>query len=255
MSRIKTLNNMAELQCSGFGQPSPRHGLKLLYWFVSNCVEVSQQSRMISLCSPSTGDFGFRIFHNRDERGKGHLLPDSSKLPYYELGNLSVSGAKSLPEYVREKYTGFQDKSNTDRIIVSLESGTFRTVYVTRHETRMNFDPSHTFCIGSELVRTIKNMQREDFLRAAKRRRNVRPRCDKMLHTEQPHRATESRLLTPHRAPALSTPSHQPYSQDLHLHTAPRHRHHPHKHTRNISDLCYILLVLVTAAVFLCLIQ
>lgn len=249
---------MADLQRSGFGQPSPRHGLKLLYWFVNNCVEVTQQNRMLSLCSPSTGDFGFRIFHNRDEGGKGHLLPDSSNLPYYELGNLSASGAKSLPEYVREKYTGFQDKSNTDRIIISLESGTFRSIYVTRHETRSNFDPSHTFCVGLKLVRTMKNLQREDFLRAAKRRGNVRPRCDTKLHAEQSDRnhllqgSTRSQLLTPHRAPALSTPSHQPYSQDLHPHTAPRHRLHPHKHTRTLSGFCFILLFLLTAAVLLC---
>lgn len=261
MSRIKTLTNLAELQRSGFGQPSPRHGLRLLYWFVNSCVRVNQLNRLTSLCSPCTGEFGFRTFHNRDEGGKGHLLPESSSLLYYELGNLSTSGAKSLPEDVREKYTGFQDKSNTDRIIVSLESRMFRSIYVTRHKTRMNFDPSHTFCISLELVRTIKNMQREDFLRAAKRRRRIRPRCDTMLHTEQSHQnysltqATESQLLTPHRAPARSPPSHQPYSQKLHLHPAPCHKHHPHTITRNLSEFSFIILFLLTTAVLLCLIQ
>ncbi|KAK3507168.1 hypothetical protein QTP70_009361 [Hemibagrus guttatus] len=238
MCRIKTLTSMAELRSSGFGQPAPRHGLRLLYWFVQNCVEVNRQTSKISLCISTTGNFGFRIFHNREERGKGHLLPDSSNLLYYELGNLSVFGAKSLPEYVREKYTGFQDKSNTDRIMVSLESGTFRSIYVTRHDSRMNFDPIHTFCVGPELVRTIKKMQREDFLRAAKRRRNPGPRRDTMLHTE-------SELLT-----ALSAPSHQPYSQDLHLHAATHLRLHLHKDTRNIS-ICFSLLVLLTTALLL----
>ncbi|KAF7687003.1 hypothetical protein HF521_015396 [Silurus meridionalis] len=142
---------MDELQSSRFGQPSPRHGLRLLYWFVQRCVEVDRNNQMVSLCSPSSGDFGFRIFRNRDEGGKGHLLPDSSGLVYYELGNLSVSGVKSLPEYVRERYTGFQDKSNSDRIIVTLRSGTFLDIYVTRHETRMNFNPCHTFRISREL--------------------------------------------------------------------------------------------------------
>ncbi|KAF5889511.1 interferon-inducible Gig1, partial [Clarias magur] len=230
MSGVKALNDMAELQRSGFGQPSPRHGLRLLYWFLNACVEVNPRNRMISLCSSSAGDFGFRIFHNRGERGRGPLLPDSGNLPYYELGNLSVSGAKSLPEYVREKYTGFQDKSNTDRIIVSLDSGTVRSIYVTRHVTRLNFDPSHTFCIGLELVRTIKNLQREDFLRAAKRRRNIRSRCDTTLRTEEPERND----LTP-----LSTPlTPHPHSQELHPHAAPRLRLHPHEDTRRISDFC-----------------
>ncbi|KAG7314283.1 hypothetical protein KOW79_022779 [Hemibagrus wyckioides] len=238
MCRIKTLTSMSELRSSGFGQPAPRHGLRLLYWFVQNCVEVNQETSEISLCIPSTGDLGFRIFHNREERGKGHLLPDSSSLLYYELGNLSVFGAKSLPEYVREKYTGFQDKSNSDRIMVSLESGTFRSIYVTRHESRMNFDPRHTFCVSPELVRSIKKMQREDFLRAAKRRRNPGPRRDTMLHTE-------SELLT-----ALSVPSHQPYSQDLHLHATPHLRLHLHKDSRNIS-ICFSLLVLLTTALLL----
>ncbi|GAA6073647.1 uncharacterized protein LOC108260619 [Tachysurus ichikawai] len=243
MCRIRTLSSLAELRSSGFGQPAPRHGLRLLYWFVENCVEVNQQNQMILLCIPSTGDFGFRIFHNREEGGKGHLLPDSSNLLYYELGNLS--GAESLPEYVREKYTGFQDKSNTDRIVVSLESGMFHSIYVTRHETRINFDHRHTFCIGPELVRTIKKMQREDFLRAAKRRRNTGPRRDMKLLTEQ-----MSEFLAAHR-----TPSHQPYSQDLQLHTAPHLRHHPHKDTRNISIFCFSLLFLLTYALLLGFIQ
>lgn len=245
---------MDELQCSGFGQPSPRHGLRLLYWFVNDCMEVNQQIRMISLCSPSTGDFGFRVFHNRDEGGKGHLLPDSSSLLYYELGNLSASGAKSLPEYVREKYTGFQDKSNTDRIIISLESGTFRSIYVTRHETRISFDPRHTFCVGLRLVRTIKNMQREDFLRAAKRHRSNRSRRDTTHETHRNNvltRATESHLLTFHRAPAHTSPSHHPYSQELHLHPASHYTHYPYKDTKNISEFCFLLLFLLTTAVLL----
>lgn len=252
MSRIPTLSSMAELRCSGFGQPSPRHGLRLLYWFVNECVEVSRQSRMMSLCTPSTGDFGFRIFHNRDEGGHGSLLPGSRSRPYYELGNLSALGAKSLPDYVREKYTGFQDKSNSDRIIVCLESGTFRSVYVSRHETRTNFDPSHTFCIGLELVRSIKNTQREDFLRAAKRRRTVWPRWDTMLRAEPalrnhllPRSAQSHHLLTPHRAP-----SHQPHSQEIHLLPAA-----PHTHSRKISTCWFLLLVLLTAAASFCLLQ
>lgn len=245
MCRIKTLSSLVELQRSGFGQPSPRHGLRLLYWFVNNCVEVNQQGQMISLCSPSTGEFGFRIFHNRDEGGKGSLLPDCSRQMYYELGNLSVFGVKSMPEYVRERYTGFQDKSNTDRLIVCLDSETFNDIYVTRHKSRMNFDPRHTFCISLELVRSIKTMQREDFLRAAKRRRSVRPRSDTELQTEQDHR--ESQLLTPHTAPAPSPPTHQPPSQELHLH----YTHHPHTLTRNIC--CFILLFLLTATALMCL--
>lgn len=236
MSRIRTLSSLDELQHSGFGQPSPRHGLRLLYWFINSCVEVNQQDEMISLCSPSTGEFGFRIFHNRDEGGKGSLLPDCSRWMYYELGNLSVFGVKSMPEYVRERYTGFQDKSNADRIIVSLETGTFHGIYVTRHESRRSFDPRHTFCISLELVRSIKTMQREDFLRATKRRRSMQPCGDTTLHTER----------DPHRAPEPFPPSHQPFNQELHLHRT----HHPHTHTRNIC--CFTLVFLLTATALLC---
>ncbi|XP_036438904.1 uncharacterized protein LOC118816570 [Colossoma macropomum] len=160
MEKIQYLNTLSELQSSGYGQPYPRHGLNLLYWFATQCVRV-YNNQMIALCSPYNGDFGFRPFQNKDR------LLYATNMPYYELGNLNDHNASSLPEYIRKGYTGDLDDSNTDRIIVCLNSNLFDSIYVTCHKRQWTFDRNQTYRISPQLIRTIRRMDRKDFLRQA----------------------------------------------------------------------------------------
>ncbi|XP_043090428.1 uncharacterized protein LOC122341118 [Puntigrus tetrazona] len=160
----KMLNNLSDLRQSGFGRPSPRHGLNLLWWFAHDCVQIDSNGRMTALCDPTKGDFGFRWFHNREG-----LLPYSDLL-YYEVGNLHK--ADSLPEYVTRRYTGDLDGSNTDRIIVSFNPvwRRFESVYVTQHSDQVHFDQNRTYRISPDLIKDIKDLSRKDFLRRLTRR-------------------------------------------------------------------------------------
>ncbi len=159
---VRTLNDLSDLRQTGFGQPPPRHGLNLLWWFAHDCVQIDSNGRMIAKCNPENGDFGFHRFYNGDR-----LLPYSN-LPYYEVGNLSATGSQPyrLPYYVTENYTRHSD-SNTDRIIVSFNSSwnRFDSIYVTRHSDQTNFDQNHTCCISIDLLKSIKMLNREHFRR------------------------------------------------------------------------------------------
>ncbi|KAK9981509.1 hypothetical protein ABG768_001038 [Culter alburnus] len=162
---MRTLHDLSDLRESRFGQPSPRHGLNLLWWFAHECVQIDSNGRMIARCDPENGDFGFCLFHNRER-----LLPYSN-LPYYEVGNLNTTD--SLPEYVTEDYTGYLDDSNTDRIIVLFNSrwNRFDSVYVTQHSDPVKFDWNHTYCINpltrtiTPLMKHIRRSRRKEFLR------------------------------------------------------------------------------------------
>ncbi|XP_026128191.1 uncharacterized protein LOC113108961 [Carassius auratus] len=156
---MRTLHDLSDLKETGFGQPRPRHGLSLLWWFAHNCVKIDSNGHMTAKCDLANGAFGFHRFYNKET-----LLP-KIYLPYYEVGNLSTPG--SLPLYVTRHYTGELDSSNKDRIIVSFDSGwnRFHHIYVTRHSDQTNFDPSHTFRISLGLLREIKRLSYEDFLR------------------------------------------------------------------------------------------
>ncbi|XP_052402137.1 uncharacterized protein LOC127949183 [Carassius gibelio] len=156
---VRTLNNVSELRQTGFGQPSPSHGLSLLWWFAHDCVQIDSNSRLIALCNPESGAFGFHRFYNSD-----NLLPKSN-LPYYEVGNLNSPG--SLPRYVTKNNTGYSDKSNKDRIIVSFNShwNSFEKIYVTQHSDQVKFDRNRTYCISTDLLEDIQELRREDFLR------------------------------------------------------------------------------------------
>ncbi|XP_056103174.1 uncharacterized protein LOC130082352 [Rhinichthys klamathensis goyatoka] len=159
---MQTLYNLSDLRESRFGQPPPRHGLNLLWWFAHECVDIDSNGRIIALCNPANRDFGFCLFHNREG-----LLPYSN-LPYYEVGNLNTPD--SLPEYVTEDDTGrSDDDSNTDRIIVSFKSHwstpRFDRIYVTQHSDPVNFDQNHTYCIRIKLIKAIKRLSRNKFLR------------------------------------------------------------------------------------------
>ncbi|ROL54837.1 hypothetical protein DPX16_23289 [Anabarilius grahami] len=160
----ETLNELAHLGDSGFGQPWPRHGLKLLYWFANDCVSFGNDNVMISECDPADGDFGFHLFENRYDENGDQLLPDID-YPYYVVGNLNSPGAEELPEYVSKYNSPDLHNSNTDRIIVSLyDEEWFHRVYVTQHHDRSNYDPNATYPISRGLLMIIRRMSLEDFL-------------------------------------------------------------------------------------------
>ncbi|KAK9981514.1 hypothetical protein ABG768_001043 [Culter alburnus] len=156
---MRTLYDLSDLKESRFGRPPPRHGLILLWWFAHECVLIDSNGRMIARCDPENGAFGFHRFYNRER-----LLPYTD-LPYYEVGNLH--NTDSLPSYVTQYYTGHSDNSNKDRIIVLFNSmwNRFDSVYVTQHSGQVKFDQNHTYCISIKLMKDIKDLSREDFLR------------------------------------------------------------------------------------------
>lgn len=159
---VGTLNELVQLSNTRFGRPRPRHGLRLLYWFASECVSFENNS-MLSECDPAEGDFGFHYFQNRYDQYGNKLLPDE-EFPYYVVGNLNSPGAEDLPDYVSEdKYTD-EHNSNTDRIIVSLDEEWFHRVYVTQHHDRSNYDPNATHRISRGLLMIIRRMSLYEFL-------------------------------------------------------------------------------------------
>ncbi|KAK9981819.1 hypothetical protein ABG768_001343 [Culter alburnus] len=165
---MEALNNLTQLRDSRFGQPRPRHGLKLLYWFAKDCVSFGNDNVMISECDPANGDFGFHHFENRHYNSVNKLLPDRY-YPYYVVGNLNIKKypkAKDLLEYVSEDKSTDQHNSNTDRIIVSLsKKRQFQRVYVTQHRNRSNYDPNATYRISRGLLMIIRRRMRlEHFL-------------------------------------------------------------------------------------------
>ncbi|KAI5107666.1 hypothetical protein C0J45_1260 [Silurus meridionalis] len=160
---MRTLEEIEQLEQSRYGRPSPRHGLKLLYWFAKNCLSFKQNNVMLSHCYPSKGHFGFHTFENKYERNGYKLLPDVA-LPYYEVGNLSKPTAQHLPSYVREDYTGLRDSSNKDRIIVSLNNKWLHSIYVTEHSDWSSFNKQATYCISKHLIRMIRDLTLEEFL-------------------------------------------------------------------------------------------
>ncbi|XDV17158.1 hypothetical protein PO909_016557 [Leuciscus waleckii] len=154
---METLNELAHLRDSGFGQPWPRHGLKLLYWFAKDCVSFGNGNVMLSKYDPADGDFGFHNFQNRNR-----------DYPYYVVGNLNIKKypkAEKLPKYVSKDKSSDQHNSNTDRIIVSLyDEEEFHRVYVTQHHDRSNYDPNATYKISRGLLMIIRRMCLDEFL-------------------------------------------------------------------------------------------
>ncbi|XP_036372537.1 uncharacterized protein LOC118769515 [Megalops cyprinoides] len=160
--RKTKLNTVQDLRESGFGQPSPRHGLKLLFWLANECVELDRQDNMVSGCEPRRGDFGFHHFGNF-EKILPSLLPGEGQ-KYFVVGNLNPEkhpGAQDLPDYVREDYDRPQisHASNKDRIILALLPGNgISKIYVTEHLDRsQGFDRKRTFRVTASLVSDIKD--------------------------------------------------------------------------------------------------
>uniref|UniRef100_A0A3B1KAI5 Uncharacterized protein n=1 Tax=Astyanax mexicanus TaxID=7994 RepID=A0A3B1KAI5_ASTMX len=133
---VCTLDTLWDLLDSGFGRPSPRHGLNLLYWFANQ--------------SPRTRVYGFRLYHNNEG-----LLPVTNQL-YFEVGNLNHEEAEDLPDYVRRDYNSDPYYSNADRIIFCITRFSVNSVYVTSHRDKWTFNPNQTFCISPQLIRTIR---------------------------------------------------------------------------------------------------
>lgn len=154
------LHTLEELRKSGFGRPSPRHGLKLLYWFVNNCLELDFHDNMLAQCHPERGDYGFHHFGNFEEILP--LLAPNSRETYYDVGNLNPERypeALDLPNYVREKYgvaRNYQE-SNKDRIIIRYKSpNLILKVYITQHHAE-GFDADRTHLLSCNLIENIKH--------------------------------------------------------------------------------------------------
>ncbi|KAL2098026.1 hypothetical protein ACEWY4_007233 [Coilia grayii] len=158
---VQTLNELDQLLRSNFGRPKPRHGLQLLFWFAHDFIKI-YSNRMVATSHPAGGVFGFHLFHNRSD-DDSPLLP-LQNLDYYEVGNLNERNAWQLPEYVTEKYTGHQDNSNTDRIIVAMNNLNVHKVYVTRHSNLKQFLRGDTYCISFGLIKIIRKMNLKTFL-------------------------------------------------------------------------------------------
>ncbi|RXN09078.1 interferon-inducible Gig1 [Labeo rohita] len=182
---VSTLNELSQLKYSGFGQPQPRHGLNLLYWFVQDCIHFSN-NYIVPIYMPQNGDFGFHRYHNRIEDDDDHIVP-LQNLPYYEVGNLNARGAEKLPKYVRENYSQNDPDSNRDRVIVRQDaSGNFNRVYVTEHNDPKRFDRSKTYRVSQGLLSIIKNMSREQFLK-----QTINIREEPLIYTQYNHNVPE----------------------------------------------------------------
>lgn len=175
MVKLRTLNELVHLKETGFGQPYPRHGLSLLWWFADECVEIDDDGNMIARYDPEDRDFGFHDFHNAEA-----LLPHTD-LPYYEVGNLAHT--HDLPYQVTRYYRGNEhlQESNTDRIVASVNSDWsdkwFDRIYVTHHiGDDEGFDENSTFRISQGLIEIIQGLEWSDFIDAVKIRRRYRRR-------------------------------------------------------------------------------
>ncbi|KAK9981507.1 hypothetical protein ABG768_001036 [Culter alburnus] len=161
---VSTLNELPQLRDSGFGQPWPRHGLNLLYWFTHDYIDFSNGGIVLNF-RPKNGEFGFHKYHNRIEDEEHNIVPTPTQdFPYYEVGNLNYAGAGDLPNYVRGNDHNIPD-GNKDRIIVRLDAnGRLNRVYVTEHSDPKRFDRNKTFRVSQGLLQIIKNMSREKYL-------------------------------------------------------------------------------------------
>lgn len=165
MTKPPTLNELRQLEASGFGQLYPRHGLKLLHWFANDCLHFDAYNRMCWQNDPEEGGFGFRLFKNRNDKDGDKLLPDVN-LEYYEVGNLSRAEADELPDYVLEDYNHDREhrESNKERIIVSVDDECFDRVYVTEHSDQAEFNKEATYCISRGLIMIIRQLSLDSFL-------------------------------------------------------------------------------------------
>ncbi|XP_020343051.1 uncharacterized protein LOC109894185 isoform X2 [Oncorhynchus kisutch] len=168
----RQLSTIQDLKDNGFGQPPPRHGLRLLYWFATDCVEFNQHGNMLLRCNLKEEHFGFHYFGNYEK-----ILPDLTGRTerYFEVGNLNTANypkAEDLPKYVREYSQGDQSQCNKDRIIIRLKQGDVMATYVTEHKQggrRGEFDAKRTHLVNPDLIRMIRDAELETFLDQTKK--------------------------------------------------------------------------------------
>ncbi|TSX30745.1 hypothetical protein Baya_13722 [Bagarius yarrelli] len=166
MTKLQTLNELKHLKDSRFGQPYPRHSLKLLYWFANDFVNYDGCKNLCWCYDPEEERFGFHRFENRPESNGEKRLPDVN-MEYYEVGNLRKSGADELPDYVRDVYNRnpYHCERNMDRIIVSVDDECIDRVYVTEHKRwHAGFNKDATYRISRGLTEAIRKLSLKDFL-------------------------------------------------------------------------------------------
>ena len=144
---LPTLDSEQDLLKTGFGRPPPRHGLRLLRWYVKACLG----DNMEALCNPVAGEYGFHLFANEEDLLP--RLPDELPVGYFTIGNLHSPHAQDLPYDVRKDYDPDDPLSNEDRVLVKYMESTKRAsdIFISEH-----YNKTRTYLIGPKLLASLR---------------------------------------------------------------------------------------------------